>query len=45
MGPFCPHVADQLALSLDGRILLMYSGPLDQDGAEIGAVFIEMPDG
>jgi hypothetical protein len=29
----------------DGRILLMYSGPQDQDGAEVGAVFIEMPDG
>ncbi|HET6485915.1 MAG TPA: hypothetical protein VFH83_05820, partial [Spirochaetia bacterium] len=30
-------------LTPDGRILLMYSGPQDQDGAEIGAVFIEIP--
>ena len=27
----------------DGRILLMYSGPQDQDGAEVGAVFIDAP--
>jgi hypothetical protein len=27
----------------DGRILLMYSGPQDQDGAEVGAVFIDPP--
>ena len=30
-------------LAPDGRILLMYSGPQDQDGAEIGACFIEVP--